>query len=139
MKRLILIAAFLIFATPVAAQTVTISQESFNKLVNAAESLVEAKDVIAKMLAERGASDAAIASALKTIEGWKALDEINNTIIEKQKAVIGLYEKTLNLYASLVEKLEARLMKPKSAWSKFLDGLKTVLTLAAGVVLGRGL
>lgn len=142
---LLILAAFFVFATATAAQDVCpagkvcIDQTTANRLFNTVEQLVEAKDVIAKMLQERGASDAAINSALKVIEGWKQLDAINNTIILKQKDVIALYERTLKMYADLVEKLEARLMKPKSAFSKLMDAIKTVLTLAAGVALGRGL
>lgn len=118
---------------------VCIDQSTANQLFNTVEQLIAAKDTIAKMLQERGASDAAINSALKTIEGWKALDEVNNLIILKQKDMIQLYERTVQLYAGLVETLEKRLAKPKSPFAKFLDAIKTVLTLAAGVALGRGL
>lgn len=118
---------------------VCIDQSTANRLFDVASQLVEAKDVIAKMLAERGASDAAIASALKTVEGWQNLDAINNTIIAKQKDVIELYERTIKLYAGLVESLEKRLSKPKSGWSKFLDVLKNAAILLAGITLGRGI
>jgi hypothetical protein len=142
-------AAVFLFATlPVSAQSqppatcpagqVCVSQETANRLFNVASQLVEAKDVIAKMLAEREASDAAIASALKTIEGWQNLDAINNTIIAKQKDVIVLYERTITLYAGLVDGLEKRLSKPKSAWSRFVDILKNAAILLAGIQLGRG-
>jgi hypothetical protein len=76
---------------------------------------------------------------MKTIEGWKNLDEINNTIIGKQKDVIALYEKTITMYAGLVDQLEKRINKPKSGWSKFLDILKHATILLAGITLGRGL
>lgn len=146
MKKCLPIFALAILAfcvTPTYAQEcpsgqVCVSQDTANRLFAVASQLVEAKDVIAKMLAERGSSDAAIASAMKTIEGWQSLDAINNTIIAKQKDVIGLYEKTLVMYAGLVEQMEKRLSKPQSAWSKFLSTLKTVITLAAGIALGRG-
>jgi hypothetical protein len=118
---------------------VCIPQETANRLFDVASQLVEAKDVIAKMLAERGASDAAIASAMKTIEGWKNLDEINNTIIAKQRDVIALYERTIQLYAGLVDSLEKRLSKPKSAWSRLVDVLKNAAILLAGISLGRGI
>ncbi len=118
---------------------VCVPQETANRLYNIAEQLVAAKDVIIKMQSERGASDAALASALKTIEGWQSLDSINNTIIAKQKDVIALYEQTIKLYASLVENLEKRLSKPKSAWSRFVDVLKNAAILLAGVSLGRGI
>lgn len=118
---------------------VCIDQSTANRLFDVANQLVEAKDVIAKMLAERGASDAALASAQQVIKGWSELDAINNTIIGKQRDVIALYEKTLTMYAGLVDQLEKRINKPQSAWSKFLSALKTVITLAAGITLGRGL
>jgi hypothetical protein len=116
-----------------------VPQASFNTMVNRLNELVEAREVINKMLTERGTADVALASAQRVIEGWKQLDAVNGMIIVKQKEMMELYEKTLNLYASLVEKLEARLMKPRSPWSKFLDAIKTVIMLAAGVALGRGL
>lgn len=116
-----------------------VPQATFNKMLERLEELVESKDVIAKLLQERGASDAVINSALKTIEGWKALDEINNVIILKQKDVIALYEKVIAMYDRVVEKLEQRLAKPKSAWQKFVGVLKTLATLLSGIALGRGL
>lgn len=118
---------------------VCLDQTTANRLYDVATQLVEAKDVINKMLTERQASDAAIASALKTIEGWQGLDAINNQIILKQKDVIALYENTLRTYAGLVDSLEKRLNKPKSAWSRFVDILKNAAILLAGVSLGRGI
>lgn len=118
---------------------VCIPQATFNKTLDRLEELVASKDVIAKMLTERGASEAALNSALKTIEGWKSLDEINNVIILKQKDVIALYEKVITMYQNVVEKLEQRLAKPKSAWQKFVGILKTAATLLSGIALGRGL
>lgn len=149
MKLCAFFATLMLMAAPVLAQSqppelcpagkVCIEQETANKLYSVATQLVEAKDVIAKMLAERGASDAAIASALKTIEGWKSLDAINNTIIAKQKDVIALYEQVMKLQMQIIENLEKRLAKPRSAFGKFLDALKTVGFILAGVTLGRGL
>lgn len=146
MTKLISIAFLLLVVTYSAASQTTcpsgqvcLDQATANRLFNTVEQLIEAKDVINKMLAERGASDAAIASANKVIEGYKQLDLINGQIIAKQRDVIALYEQTLKLYADLVQRLETQLNKPKSAWSKFLSALKTVVTLAAGVALGRGL
>jgi hypothetical protein len=151
MKWVFNILALLLFASAAvstaSAQTSTdcptgkvcIDQVTANQLFNTVEQLIAAKDTIAKMLQERGASDAAIASALKTIEGWKNLDEINNTIILKQKDVIALYEKVITMYQGVVEKLEKQLNKPKSAWQKFVGILKTFATILSGIAIGRAL
>lgn len=127
------------FSQDCPAGKVCLDQATANRLYSVAAQLVEAKDVIEKMLKERGASDAAIASALKTIEGWQNLDAINNSIIAKQRDVIALYERTIQLYAGLVETLEKRLSKPKSAWKRFVDVLKNAAILLAGISLGRGI
>lgn len=108
-------------------------------MIDRLNELVESRTAIAKLLAERGAADAALASALKVVDGWKELDAVNNQIILKQREMMELYERTVKLYASLVESLEKRLMKPKSGFQKFLDALKTVTYVLAGVALGRGL
>lgn len=146
MKRCVLLFAMILAGVINAAAQdicptgkVCIDQSTANRLFDVANQLVEAKDVINKMLLERGASDAAIASAVKTIEGWQNLDAINNTIIAKQKDVIALYERTITLYAGLVDGLEKRLSKPKSAWGRFVDILKNAAILLAGVSLGRGI
>lgn len=118
---------------------VCVPQTRFNEMIGRLNELVEARTTIAALLKERGASDATIASAVKTIEGWKNLDEINNTIILKQRDVIALYEKTIQMYAGLVEQMEKRLNKPKSAWSRFVSILKNAAILLAGIQLGRGI
>jgi len=101
--------------------------------------LAAAKDVIIKFQNERLTSDAAIANALKVIEGWKEMDAINGQIILKKDQVIALYERVIQLQMNIIESLEKRLMKPKSAFNKFMDALKTVTFLLAGVALGRGI
>lgn len=118
---------------------VCVPQTRFNEMIDRLNELVEARTTIAALLKERGASDATIASAVKTIEGWKNLDEINNIIILKQKDVIGLYETTLKMYAGLVEQMQKRLDKPRSAWSRFVSILKNAAILLAGIQLGRGI
>lgn len=145
MKRLFLITAVMLFlgvsvrsqAVDCPAGIVCVPQEQFNTLMQRLDELVATKDAVAALLKERGASEAAINSALKTIEGWKELDAINNTIILKQKDVVALYEKVIGMYERVVDNLEKRLNKPKSAWSKFVGMLKTLATLLSGIALGR--
>lgn len=121
------------------ADTVCLPQQTANKLLDTVNQLVEAKTLINKLLTERGASDAVIASANRVIEDYKQLDAINGMIVTKQKLVIDLYEKTLVMYSALVEKLETQLNKPKSGWQKFVGVLEKVVVLLAGAALGRGL
>jgi hypothetical protein len=144
MKRLIIITVLsLTFAGASYGQCSTqagfvcLPQETANKALTAITALVEAKDAIAKLMAAQGASDAAIASAMRVIEDYKQLDIINGMMIVKYKQMVELYEKTITLYAGLVEKLTKEINKPKTGWAKFLDIIKTVATLAAGVALGR--
>jgi len=121
------------------ADTVCLPQQTANKLLATVNELVEARTLIAKLLSERNASDAVIASANRVIEDYKQLDAINGSMILKYKDVIGLYEKTLAMYAAIVEKLETQLNKPKSGWQKFVGILEKVVVLLAGAALGRGL
>lgn len=116
-----------------------VPQATFNQMVDKLNELVEARTLIAANAKERAVSDATLATALKTIEGYKEYTAVKDMIIVKQTEMMALYEKTLKLYVDLVEKLQAQINKPRSAWSKFLSALKTVITLAAGVSLGRGL
>lgn len=117
---------------------VCLPQATANKLLSTVEQLIAAKDTIAKLLNERGQSDAVIASANRVIEDYKQLDAINGMIVAKQKLVIDLYEKTLTMYASLVEKMEVQMNKGKTGWQKFTAVLGKIAVLLAGVLIGRG-
>jgi hypothetical protein len=120
------------------ASKVCIDQTTANKLFDAVDQLIAAKDVINKMLQERNSSDATIAAANKVIEAMQQREEINGQIILKLKDLNAVYEKVIALQQTIIEKLTARLDAPRSAWSKFLSAVKTVVTLAAGIALGRG-
>jgi hypothetical protein len=126
-------------STDCPASKVCIDQTTANKLFDAVDQLIAAKDVINKMLQERNSSDATIAAANKVIEAMNQREEINGQIILKLKDLNAVYEKVIALQQTLIEKLTTRLDAPKSAWSKFLSAVKTVVTLAAGIALGRGL
>jgi hypothetical protein len=118
---------------------VCVDQQTANRLFDAVDQLIAAKDVINKMLQERNSSDATIAAANKVIEAMNQREEINGQIILKLKDLNAVYEKVIALQQTIIEKLTARIDAPKSAWSKFLSAVKTVITLAAGVAVGRGL
>jgi hypothetical protein len=108
-----------------------------SQILKAINEAIASKDVIAKMLSERGASDAALQSANQLIEGLKNLDVINGQIIAKQKDVMALYENTLKLQAELIDKLMLKINAPKSAWQKFISAVRDIAILAAGLSIGR--
>lgn len=118
------------------ADTVCLPQQTANKLLDSVNQLIEAKTLIAKLLTERGASDAVIASANRVIEDYKALDAINVMQVAKYKDIVNLYEKVIALYQGVVEKLETQLNKPKSGWQKFVGILEKVVVLLAGAAVG---
>lgn len=153
MRRTILITAFLFFlgiSTPAQQPPacpvghVCITQELANKLFVTVDQLLAAKDLIAKLQAAGSTDATALAQALKVIEGWKEVDAVNGLIIIKYERVIALYEKVVALHEKaldtafkIIERLETQLNKPKSAWKKFLGGLKRAFDILTGIVIGK--
>jgi septal ring factor EnvC (AmiA/AmiB activator) len=116
---------------------VCITQTQANDMAAKLDELKQSRDVIAKFTAERAATDAerlATTAVLKASSD--AIDMLNKGIADRDK-VIELYGKTVQLYADLVQKLTDKLNAPKSSFQKFMDALKTIATLAAGIAIGR--
>jgi hypothetical protein len=144
MKIILTIVFILIASVAIKAQCTTqagfvcIPQETANRYYKLADEYIALKDAYNKLLVERGASDAVVISYGRLVEDYKQAISIRDSIDAQKNALLALYEKTIQMYAGLVEKLETKLNAPKSAWSKFLSALKTVAILAAGIALGRG-
>ena len=145
-RILTLLGPCLLFACIAQAQStdcpsnmVCVQQDQFNTIMSRLNELVSAREAIAKLVAERTQSDAVIASAEKVIADFKEIDDIHQIQIAKYKDVVTLYEKVINMYVSLLEKTEAKLNAPKSAWQKLIATLKTIATIIVGVGIGRGL
>ena len=144
-KALLLIAAlYVLFAISAAAQCTTqpgyvcITQDAANDMAAKLDELKASRDVIAKFQAERTATDAERQAATVLLKAANdALDTLSKGIADREK-LIDLQQKTLTLYADLVQKLTDKLNKPKSAFSKFMTALKEIALLAAGIALGRG-
>lgn len=143
MKTLFLI---LVFSIGIAAQStacpanmVCVPQDQFSTVISKLNELVSAREAIAKLVTERTQSDAVIAAANKVISDYKEMDGIHTLQIAKYKDIITLYEKVIQMYVGLLEKTEAKLNAPKSAWQKVVQILKTVTVLITGVTIGRGL
>lgn len=121
------------------AGLICFSQTQANAIFDKLTQLASAKDLIIKLQNERLTSDQTIANALKVIEGWKEMDAVNGQIIAKKDQIIQFYEKVMDLQMKIIENLESKLLKGKSAWGKFVDALKTVTFFLAGAALGRGI
>lgn len=118
---------------------VCVSQDAANKCVKAAAELIEARNVISEFQKERAASIAEREKAGVVIAGLNELVVVKDRIIASYEQINALYKSVIELQQGIILKLEERLMKPKSAFSKFLDALKTVAYFLAGAALGRGL
>jgi len=119
------------------ADTVCLPQQTANKLLASVNELIEARGLIQKLLTERTASDAVIASAQRVIEDYKQLDAINVMQVSKYKDMMVLYERVITLYSAVIEKLEAQINKPQSGWQKFVRIVEKVVMVLAGVGLAR--
>lgn len=144
MKRLCLISIFLFAAIGAKAQCVatpadpcvSVPQSILDRSAKAVDELLAARGVIAAFANERAATDAERAA----YKNLAAVTDIAIAVLQKGLAdrdtVITLQSKTLELYASLVEKMQSALDKPKTGWNKFTQTLKEIALLAAGVLLG---
>lgn len=141
--KLLLPAFFVvIFSLAVCGQDepkVCISQDAANKCASAAAELIEARKVIAEFMKERAASIAEREKAAIVIAGLNELVAVKDRIILAQEFVERLYKQVIELQQAIILKYEEKLAKPKSSWSKFLDALKTIATVATGILIGRGL
>lgn len=117
---------------------VCFTQPQANDIFEKLSQLVAAKDLILKLQTQAGTADTALANALKVIEGHVELHKVDDQIIVKKDQIIVLYERVMQIQMQIIENLEKRLMKPKSTWDKIGSVLKTIVTLAAGIALGRG-
>ena len=116
-----------------------VPQETMNRLNKALDELGASRDAIAKLVAAQAASDAKAAAAQSVIDKANEIMALDVKMFTSYDKVIDLYQKTLALYADLVEKLTTQLNKPRSAWSKFLATLEKVAAIALGIAIGRGL
>lgn len=141
MKKILFMFILVIVARATFAQVepqVCISQSAANKCVTVAAELIEARKVIAdyqrldaKSIAEREAAGVLIKSLNDLIA-------VKDRIETEREKMMALYERVIAMQQGIIDQLEKRLMKPKSGFSKFLDALKAVGYILAGVSLGRG-
>lgn len=121
------------------APKVCVSQEAANKCVAAAAELIEARNVIAEFQKERAASIAEREAANTVIKGLNDLIAVKDRISAEKDKAFELLQKIVTIQQTMIDDLVARLNKPKSGFQRFMDALKTVGYILAGVTLGRGL
>ena len=139
MKKFLVPAFLVLFASVACGQDVCISQEAANKCVKAAAELIEARNVIQEFQKERAASIAEREKAAVVIAGLNELVVVKDRVIASYEQINTLYKQVIELQQGIILELEKRLTKPKSAFGKFMDALKTLTYFLAGAALGRGL
>lgn len=123
----------------VPAGFVCIPQAAADKIAKDLDELKAARQSIAAFVNERAATD-------KEREAWKSFmsaSDVAMNVLQKgiadREALVALQQKTLELYAVLVEKLTAQINKPKTGWQKFLATVEKIIVFAAGAAIGHGL
>lgn len=144
--RIVLVIAILLIAgisanaqSTASAGFACVPQATMDRISQDLTELKAARDVIAKFTAERVATDAERAATTSVLKAANdAIDTLNKGIADRDK-LIDLQSKTLQLYANLIEKMTIQINKPRSAFSRFVQALKEIGFIAAGIALGRNL
>jgi hypothetical protein len=140
--RYLIILAILFFASACYGQQcptglVCFTQERANQISKDLTELANARDAIAKFTNERALTEAERQAAQVLQKSLRDAFDARGKIIADQQSIIDIQAKALTLYSQLVEKLQARVDKPKSSFQKFMDALKDIAYIATGVVIGR--
>jgi hypothetical protein len=118
---------------------VQVNQSLIDRSAKAAVELAEARKVIASFMAERNAFDAERQAAARLITRYEAVIAAQDQLTATHQQMLSLW-KDLNAEKDrLIEKYEKQLSAGKTPWQKFLDALKTVVTIGVGIGIGRGL
>lgn len=153
MKYLILIVMIFSFALVAQAQQcvappgfVCIKQETVDKCAQIADEVIASRVAIAELKAAVKTGELSQAAADRLIAGYEKLVAVGERVQAAQNDVIQLYKEALTefkeivkMQVSIIADLQKSLNKPKSAFAKFLSGLEKALTIAVGIIIGRGL
>ena len=147
MKPLLLITLCFLFAISANAQNcppmpsglVCVSQSTIDRAAKAADELLEARKVIAAFMVERSTTAAEREAAEKLILRLNAVIAVQDRMTSEYEKIGAMYKQVIEMQSQLIEKLTKQLMAPKSGWAKFFEVLKTVASIATGILIGRGL
>jgi hypothetical protein len=142
MKTFIITAAFILCLSFAAfGQTVCISQEDADKSAKIALEYPLLKEAIEKFKAERLTGEAKDKANEILLAAKDAVIAIGEQKDLAQAKLLAVYQQIMDLQAKMIDQLEAKMLKPKSALDKFLSGIKEVLKAAtyilAGAAIGR--
>lgn len=120
-------------------QTVQVSQEFVDRATQAFNLVVEQRKALEEFQKERVLNQAERAATNAAIAGLNEVITLKDKTIASFEKLITVYENIIRIQNSIIEQLEKRLLKPRTFFQKFLQGLKETLLIVGGIVIGRGL
>lgn len=120
------------------ANSICVPRADVDRATKMAIELKAARETIAAFQNEREATAQERASAARLIDRLNGIVNLQDRMTAEYETVLKLYKEVVEMQSELIEKMTKQLNKPRSAWSRFLSAVKTVITLAAGISIGRG-
>jgi hypothetical protein len=116
-----------------------VPQKDIDACASVAQQLIAAKDALMKAANERVMTDKERATVQAVYAAYDKLIAVQEGMITDLKDIKTMFKEVVEMQQKILLDLTARLNKPKSSWDKFLDALKTAVTLAGGILLGSHL
>lgn len=144
-RQIFLVCILLLIAGTVRAQVACpdgnqcVKQSVLEKCADVADQLAAARVALTKLESERSLTQAEREAAQSLIKGLNDYLAVKDRIIADYEQISKMKDGVIALYQQMVEKLVAQVNRPKSAWQKFLQVLKEIALVAAGITVGRGL
>lgn len=95
------------------------------------------RDSLSKSVEEGNLTKAELSIANAMITSLNELISLGKAKDAAYQSLIAVYENIVKIQGDMIEKLEKRLLKPKSLFDKVIGILKNVGYILAGVSLGR--
>lgn len=142
--NIVLIAAFAVAASGQCVSTpedscIEVKQSTLDRAMKAVSELTEARKTIEALQRVTVSMDVERAAYKNALEVSASAIEIFKKGIADRDRIIELQEKAILALSQLNEKLIQQMGKKPSAFTKFMNALKTLATIAFGIGIGRGL
>lgn len=119
--------------------SVVVSQGYLDDSVRAFKDVKALRDANEKLLTERNLSESERVSLENINKGLNEYLSIKDKTIEAYKSLVETYQNVMKLQNDLIDKLEKKLLKPKTIWDKVMDFIKDATKVLAGVAIGMAL